>query len=96
MNYLQGNNGRQEIYLIEKMVPRDGIEPPTRSSSGFCSTTELPRHSFQEPPHMALSVAKIHWDVNINLLNNQENYGTLQHIGIFIQRNLPCMLLKTS
>jgi hypothetical protein len=26
------------------MVPRDGIEPSTQSSSGFCSTTELPRH----------------------------------------------------
>jgi phenylalanyl-tRNA synthetase alpha chain len=26
------------------MVPRAGIEPATQSSSGFCSTTELPRH----------------------------------------------------
>src|SRR3990172_9345459 len=29
------------------MVPRAGIEPATQSSSGFCSTTELPRHYFQ-------------------------------------------------
>src|SRR5687767_10993521 len=26
------------------VVPREGIEPPTRASSGHCSTTELPRH----------------------------------------------------
>lgn len=27
----------------KRLVPGDGIEPSTRSSSGFCSTTELPR-----------------------------------------------------
>ena len=32
------NNAR-----IKYMVPREGIEPPTRRSSGVCSTTELPR-----------------------------------------------------
>ncbi len=26
-------------------VPREGIEPPTRRSSGVCSTTELPRRN---------------------------------------------------
>ena len=30
-------------YIIrKKMVPRNGIEPPTLCSSGRCSTTELP------------------------------------------------------
>ena len=28
---------------FKKMVPGDGIEPPTLSSSGSRSTTELPR-----------------------------------------------------
>lgn len=34
--------------LSQSMVPREGIEPPTRCSSGTCSTTELPRHTFQD------------------------------------------------
>jgi hypothetical protein len=29
---------------LQKLVPGDGIEPPTLSSSGSRSTTELPRH----------------------------------------------------
>ncbi|KKT02001.1 MAG: hypothetical protein UV79_C0003G0033 [candidate division TM6 bacterium GW2011_GWF2_43_17] len=66
------------------MVPRDGIEPPTRSSSGFCSTTELPRHIFQEPPRMALSVTNIGNDVNRNLFKKQSKYDTLSHISICI------------
>ncbi len=30
--------------FMQKNGAGNGIEPPTRSSSGFCSTTELPRH----------------------------------------------------
>jgi hypothetical protein len=29
--------------MDKTLVPRSGIEPPTRSSSGFRSTSELPR-----------------------------------------------------
>lgn len=29
--------------MRREYVPREGIEPPTRRSSGVCSTTELPR-----------------------------------------------------
>ena len=32
------------IFLETKVVPRGGIEPPTRGFSILCSTTELPRH----------------------------------------------------
>ena len=42
------------------MVPRGGIEPPTRRFSVFCSPTELPRHECTSMLHVW------HQGVNIN------------------------------
>lgn len=48
--------------INEDVVPRDGIEPPTQSSSGSRSTTELPRHemkcAFKLPIPSILSTKK--------------------------------------
>ena len=32
------------LYMLVKVVPRGGIEPPTRGFSIHCSTPELPGH----------------------------------------------------
>ncbi len=40
---LKGNGWRARRSFTRSLVPGVGIEPTTRSSSGFRSTTELPR-----------------------------------------------------
>lgn len=72
------------------MVPGVGIEPTTRSSSGFRSTTELPRRYFKDHKYILCMVPVCTFlSIKMRIITTNSGYSVkLPTISFFVILNI--------